>query len=528
MAPDGASAQTDLRPAFVAWWGIIPTVAWLAVGVVWGWPAAATVAHQFAFSYWVGATIVPLLLILLVAWIAYRVAGRSQLAGTLTFCGLVALATLGQLSTYLRDSQKAHAEASGITLPRPLPNNQLPGRSTGTSATATQSPIVPVNDPALWAYARHIKAMVDSANPVAINNCLDMREWLQIVESGVSLPEAFRQSFEAAIITHFGFGPALAFQMKHGGKYTLLGVRKISGQNRAVFRFRSATGSVNYNEWVLMHGPEGRVVATDIFSVTSGELVSVTVRRNMLLFLAKMQPTLWQRLTGQESAILAPAMQCEHSQHLLVTGHNRAFLADLAKLPASLRNSRSLLLEKVEAIDALYGANTPKYARRFQSAVLTYQRAFPDDPAAALMDIDYLYSTHQFRKEAEINIRISKSVGGDPYQIMLAAAAESKIGTPAAMAQSQKYADQAIHGVPSLKQAYWIDISISLQRHNFKQVTRTFLAVRKQFHLHLMPLTGLAEYAEYVKSPEYAKYLRAIHGDSAITASAGAAAAAPN
>jgi hypothetical protein len=72
---------------FVAWWGIIPALAFIAVEVIRGWPVAQARASrpEFAISYFMGGTVGGILIALLIAWVGYRLVRKSRLAGSIVF-----------------------------------------------------------------------------------------------------------------------------------------------------------------------------------------------------------------------------------------------------------------------------------------------------------------------------------------------------------------------------------------------------------------------------------------------------------
>jgi hypothetical protein len=83
---ESAQAQKSKTP-ILAWWGIIPTVIFVAFEAIFGWPEAKirATAPGYALSYLVGRAIGGLLISFVIAWIAYRIGRRSQLAATITF-----------------------------------------------------------------------------------------------------------------------------------------------------------------------------------------------------------------------------------------------------------------------------------------------------------------------------------------------------------------------------------------------------------------------------------------------------------
>ena len=81
----------------LAWWGLIPVIAFIALQVVYGWPVAVARATtpDATVSYLVGSIIGGLLIPFGIAWVVYRMAGRSQQAATIAFSVVIGLICLG-------------------------------------------------------------------------------------------------------------------------------------------------------------------------------------------------------------------------------------------------------------------------------------------------------------------------------------------------------------------------------------------------------------------------------------------------
>lgn len=85
-----------IKAPILAWWGIIPTAGYVVVQTLYGWGEARfrATAPQFAISYFIGGLIAGPLISLIVAWVAYRVSGRSQRVATIVFTLVIALLCL--------------------------------------------------------------------------------------------------------------------------------------------------------------------------------------------------------------------------------------------------------------------------------------------------------------------------------------------------------------------------------------------------------------------------------------------------
>jgi len=116
--PYGLGRDDAAKPSMLAWWGIIPAVIFVALQVVVGWPAAKarSASTELAFSFLVGQIIGGLIIPFIIAWIAYRVGRRSQLAGTIAFSVVLALGCLGTVGRSL-PPRPGEAEAQPVTAP---------------------------------------------------------------------------------------------------------------------------------------------------------------------------------------------------------------------------------------------------------------------------------------------------------------------------------------------------------------------------------------------------------------------------
>lgn len=84
----------------LAWWGVFPVIAFAVAQVAFGFSRAKLrTSPDNVLSYWLASVFVGLLLATLVAWIAYRIGKKSQLAGTVALTVVLMLATTDLVST---------------------------------------------------------------------------------------------------------------------------------------------------------------------------------------------------------------------------------------------------------------------------------------------------------------------------------------------------------------------------------------------------------------------------------------------
>jgi hypothetical protein len=98
--PAGVSPPPARKPPILAWWGMIPSVVFVVLQAVLGWPEAKVRASspQYALSYLMGGMIAGLAIPFIIAWLVYLVSRRSQLAATIAYTLLVAVFCLSVVS----------------------------------------------------------------------------------------------------------------------------------------------------------------------------------------------------------------------------------------------------------------------------------------------------------------------------------------------------------------------------------------------------------------------------------------------
>jgi hypothetical protein len=98
--PPDPAPFVEKNDSFLSWWGIIPALAVLVFEVLYGWPKAKAQGNDVAgtVGYFAGEVAGGILIPAIIAWIVYRITGRSRRSSTVTFtivCALVCLSLPG-------------------------------------------------------------------------------------------------------------------------------------------------------------------------------------------------------------------------------------------------------------------------------------------------------------------------------------------------------------------------------------------------------------------------------------------------
>ena len=94
------SQSPRAKSSMLAWWGLIPATALIAIEVLYAWPHAKAhaTAPEAAISYLIGHILGGLLVSFAIAWVTYRVGRRSQFAATIAFSITIGLSCLTVLA----------------------------------------------------------------------------------------------------------------------------------------------------------------------------------------------------------------------------------------------------------------------------------------------------------------------------------------------------------------------------------------------------------------------------------------------
>jgi hypothetical protein len=95
-------------------------------------------------------------------------------------------------------------------------------------------------------------------------------------------------------------------------------------------------------------------------------------------------------------------------------------------------------------------------------------------------------------------------VGGDPYLDAVRAGVRAAQGD---LEGVRHFARRAVEREPSLIQGHWVLVSASLQVKDYDETLARLKEIDQKFDIEFEDLTQVPDYAGFVKSPAYAKWL---------------------
>jgi len=181
------------------------------------------------------------------------------------------------------------------------------------------------------------------------------------------------------------------------------------------------------------------------------------------------------------------------------TGDGKGAAELYNRLPENVRKEKSVMLANVMASSQI---DDTTYGR----ALDEFRAAFPRDAGVDLMSIDAYILKERYDDALGAIDRLDASVGGDPYLDVLRANVHIKAGS---LARAQEAASRAAQQEPTLVPAYWSLISIALARKDYAETVRLLTRLRDGMGVQLADLSTIPEYAGFVDSLEYRKWLAA-------------------
>jgi hypothetical protein len=103
-----------VKEPLLKWWGIFPAAIFMGVEALFARPEAANGVKDGLDSvgYIVGGCLFGLVFSLMLAWIAYRLTGRSQLVATLIFSFALGFVGCGTVDAHIRNAAAARAQVA--------------------------------------------------------------------------------------------------------------------------------------------------------------------------------------------------------------------------------------------------------------------------------------------------------------------------------------------------------------------------------------------------------------------------------
>jgi len=316
------------------------------------------------------------------------------------------------------------------------------------------------------------------------------------VESSSKLAREFRALALQKMAGGKWFSDYLAQSLAAGGHFDFLRLRGDKEARRALFRFVPALGPVDYAEFLLERQDDASVRAIDMYRAQTGEQMSATFRRGLLLMDLEDDKSTLDRLFGPERAAAKHRGTLTRVNAAAQAGDLDALEKLCNELPAELRKDKTYILMRCRA----FSLGDP----RRMGAYADLRQHYPDDPCTHLYSIDWFWEHGEHAKAYQELEYIRTWTGGDPYLHLFRALL---LFEQPELDAAREYARKAIDEGLGWDDPYWVLIRVSVKKGRFEETIALLKELDQGFNMEWGDLSALPMYSDFVKSPQHTQWL---------------------
>lgn len=341
---------------------------------------------------------------------------------------------------------------------------------------------------------------VDEGKLADFNRHIDWERISAVASQGFQIPPKSKGKFLAEFRDpqdeESGFSGQVIKSATTGGSYSLVKVHEVGRDVRALFRMvLPDDAGFNYHDYVIGR-VEGQLKVTDIYIYGSGELLSSMMRRAMIISAAHQGPEWLKGLQGRDLDMAKAGKVVKEYSDRAGKQDAEGCLALYAKLPPSVQKEKGVMLVRLYAATLMDDDSQ-------QLALAELKKTDPRDFSGDLQCLPSYLTGQKYELFQKAITRLKKEVGGDPYLNVVLAdmhVAQQDYAT------ARKLLEEAIAADDSLIDAWWAMVTVCLREKNYKQAVKTLDKLATDFQVDVGDVTRNAEYADFVKSPEYQKW----------------------
>jgi predicted Zn-dependent protease len=218
--------------------------------------------------------------------------------------------------------------------------------------------------------------------------------------------------------------------------------------------------------------------------------------RRMFFFAIAQDPGTLQRLTGKKNPFIEHIEDYKQMLEKVRAGDGRGAEELYQRLPEETKKQKSVMLAHVFASSKL---GDDAYVK----AIDEMRHLFPHDGGVDLMSIDAFSLKQKWPQALAAIDRVDGAVGGDPYLDVFRSNIHLRAGH---LDQARDCAARAAGREPTLPQAFWAQVNVSLAQADYAETARVLAHLRDVLHVELPDLTQVPEYQGFVASPEYEEF----------------------
>jgi hypothetical protein len=347
----------------------------------------------------------------------------------------------------------------------------------------------PPEEHELHTFGRLFQRAVNANDRIALGAMMDCERMSERLLDGMPNPnpqtKAFGVSFCEGVLAPDSMLGVWHATLVQGGSFTFRGLATRDGVQVPRFRILHPGGGFNFVDAIVERDATGRVRASDIFALVSGEHIT-TAGRRMLLLAEDSQPALLDRMRGEQNLIVEHGRDLRRMNELIASARHAEAVALFHRLPEPLRKDKSVLLIRSQAAQALDDA-------LYLEAIEDLRRLYPNDPATLVASLDL----HTIREEYDEGMRVVGLLNQDYPDPIL----DLHTAYLARMADDLDTAEQsterALAQEPDLYPARALSVHLAVDREDWPEAARRL----EVLHEHFEGSRDDPQFAPYLDTP---------------------------
>jgi len=369
---------------------------------------------------------------------------------------------------------------------------------------ATPAPAViegtPATEDECKEYGRKLEQAVNSKNQASVEMLISLEELAARCLSDLSMTGSQRQSIVQGVragVRKNALAAQLVSEVEQGGSFKLLRVHEVDGRARVMFRLIGTETGVKHFDFLLTRPQQGAITVEDIYVFTAGEMLTQTLRRILLPAVAELNQGSVEKLRGADRTFLNNMPKFQAMAEAIRADNKPEAIKIYNALPEEFRNQKVIVLLYMTAANG----NDAEYS----TSVELYRRLFPADAAVDFLSMEYFLLKKEYTEALRCIENYDKAIGGDPYMHVWRANVflEAK-----RFKEARAASEKAIEQEPTLADAYWSRINLSLSEKNHVETLAWLKKLIEKTNEEVANLSTVAEYADFVKSPQHAEWVK--------------------
>lgn len=352
-------------------------------------------------------------------------------------------------------------------------------------------------DADLYTFAFELEAAVRSADLDRLHELVNVRALLETATAGLGTNKQFLRGVRSGAAEQIGQHADLMKAIAAGATFDLLRVRERGGKPTALYRLVFTGGGVEYLEFDIARGEKGNLEAPDWTTFSQGTRVSAFLRETLLPLAADADKGLLSKLVSRESEFVKHFAELTAMVTANQNGEFAKALEIYAKLPEEVQMNRFALRIRYTAAQQIGDT-------AYEQALADMQKAYGEDPVVDFIALD-LYTIRKRYDLVESSLkRLETSLGGDPHCDAVRAnnelARERFAEAESAVVRAQR---RGLGGID----LSWTLLTCKLRQQRFADALQQMTNMTYEYELAWNDLAQQPEYAGFVASDEYPRWL---------------------